>query len=242
MCDGKSSSMSIAVTRRELLTAISALGLLGSMPACARGQERLPKRAIPGTDEQLPVVGLGSTKPVRYIREAGTDPIESVMRMLLRYGGRVVDTSPRPEDLDSIFGQVLQRPEFRDELFVCAKVKTTGKEAGIAQIEQTQRLFGRNPLDLLQIESMLDYQTHWPTLRDWKEAGKVRYIGVTVAHERLYETLEEFMKQESPDFVQLNYSVMEYSAEDRLLRLAADMGIAILVNGPRRNHQNHVKD
>ena len=195
----------------------------------------LPRRVIPGSREKLPIVGLGSTKPVRFIREAGTGPIESVIHKLLSYGGCVVDTSPRPAELDARFGLVLQQAEFRDSLFVAAKVTVTGKEQGIAQIEQTQRLFGRDPLDLLQISSLTDLDTHWPTLRAWKEADKVRYIGVTVAHERLYETLEAFMKRESPDFVQLNYSVMEYTAEERLLPLAEDMGIATLVNGPFMN-------
>ncbi len=227
--------MNTKFNRRELLTALSSLGVLGTLPAAAIANDRLPQRKIPGSEEMLPIVGLGSTKPVRFIREAGTGPVESVIRKLISYGGCVVDTSPRPAELDARFGQVLQQTEFRDSLFVATKVTATGKEQGIAQIEQTQRLFGRDPLDLLQISSLTDLETHWPTLRAWKEAGKVRYIGVTVANERLYERLEAFMKRESPDFVQLNYSVMEYSAEERLLPLAGDMGIAILVNGPFMN-------
>jgi len=227
--------MNTKINRRDLLTALSSLGVLGTLPAAATAGDVLPQRAIPGSGETLPIVGLGSTKPVRLIREAGTGPIESVIRKLVSYGGRVVDTSPRPPELDARFGKVLQQAEFRDALFVAAKITASGKEQGIAQIEQSQRLFGRNPLDLLQISSLTDLETHWPTLRAWKEAGKVRYIGVTVAHERLYPKLEAFMKRESPDFVQLNYSVMEYSAEERLLPLAEDMGIAILVNGPFMN-------
>ncbi len=227
--------MNTKFNRRELLTALSSLGVLGTLPAVAITSDRLPQRAIPGSRETLPIVGLGSTKPVRLIREAGTGPIESVIRKLVSYGGRVVDTSPRPPELDARFGQVLQQAEFRDALFVATKITASGKEQGIAQIEQTQRLFGRDPLDLLQISSLTDLETHWPTLRAWKEAGKVRYIGVTVAHERLYQRLEAFMKRESPDFVQLNYSVMEYSAEERLLPLAEELGIAILVNGPFMN-------
>lgn len=223
------------VTRRDILAALPGLGVLGILPACAQSRDTLPQRPIPGTDETLPIVGLGSTKPVRLINEAGSGPLESVIRMLMSYGGRVVDTAPRPAELDTKFGQVLQKPEFRDDLFVSVKVNATGKEEGIAQIQQTQRLFDRDPFDLLQIESLTDLETHWPTLREWKESGHARYIGVTVANERLYEQLEAFMKRESPDFVQLNYSVMEYTAEDRLLPLAQDMGIAILVNGPFMN-------
>jgi diketogulonate reductase-like aldo/keto reductase len=227
--------MTKAVTRRDILLAASSLSLTACMPAGVAARQTLPQRLIPATGEKLPIVGLGSTKPVRYIEEAGTAPLESVMRMLMNYGGKVVDTSPRPAELDAKFGQVLQQPEFDDGLFVAAKVKVEGRQAGIDQIAQTRRLFGRETLDLLQIESMLDYQTHWPTLKDVKNKGHARYIGVTVANESLYQPLLAFMRSEKPDFVQLNYSVMEHTAEDRLLPLAQDLGIAVLVNGPFMN-------
>ncbi len=225
--------MAITINRREVLLGLSGFGL-GGVAACAAAEAQLPARPIAGTDESLPVVGLGSTKPVRHIAEAGTGPLERVIGMLMRYGGRVVDTSPRPAELDEQFGLVLQRPALR-ELFVAAKVKVEGREEGIASMRQTRELFGRDPLDLMQIESMIDYETQWPTLKAMRDRGEVRYIGVTVAHERLYEQLEAFMKSERPDFVQLNYSVMEPSAEERLLPLAADLGIAVLVNGPFMN-------
>jgi diketogulonate reductase-like aldo/keto reductase len=227
--------MTREIKRREFIAALSALGVLGAASGVPASTKVLPRRAIPRSGELLPIVGLGSTKPVRHIREAGTGPIESVIRELMRYGGCVVDSSPRPPELDAQFGQLLQQAEFRDSLFVATKVKVTGREQGIAQIEQTQRLFGRDPMDLLQIESLTDLETQWPTLRALKDEGKVRYIGVTVAREDLYETLESFMKRELPDFVQLNYSVMETMAEERLLPLAEDLGVAILVNGPFLN-------
>ena len=222
-------------TRREVLFALSSLGISACAARGVASAEQLPRRLIPATGEELAIVGLGSTKPVRYIAEAGTGPVESVIRMLMSYGGNVVDTSPRPAELDEQFGRVLNEPDIRDEIFVAAKVKVEGRDAGIASIEQTRRLFGRETLDLMQIESMIDYETQWPTLKDMKERGHARYIGVTVASENLYEQLESFMKAERPDFVQLNYSVMEYSAEDRLLPLAEDLGIAVLVNGPFMN-------
>lgn len=222
-------------TRREILAALSSLGALSALPGCAGAGPVVPLRTIPRSTERLSAIGLGSTKPVRLISTVGTDPLESVIRMLISYGGNVIDTSPRPAELDAVFGRLLQQPDFRNSLFVATKVKTEGKEAGIAQIRQTQKLFGREELDLVQIESLLDLETHWPTLRDFKDRGHIRHIGVTVAHERLYPTLEAFMKRELPDFVQLNFSVIEHSAEQRLLPLAADMGIAILINGPFMN-------
>lgn len=229
--------MSQHLDRRRFLCGLALLGAAGSRAFAEPDDSArlLPQRKIPSTGEPLPVVGLGSTKPVRRIAEEGTAPLRSVLDVLLQHGGKVVDTSPRPVEIDRIFGQLLREPRFVDGLFLAAKVKVEGKKEGIRSIEQTRRLFGRETLDLVQIESMTDYRTHWPTLRDMQDRGKARYVGVTVAHERLYEELATFMAQERPDFVQLNYSVMEPGAEERLLPMAADLGIAVLVNGPFMN-------
>ncbi len=222
-------------SRRDFFVRLSGLAALCAVPLEILSKEDLPQRPIPSTDEMLPVISLGSTKAVRQIPTAGTEPLAKVIRMLMSYDGRLVDTSPRPEEIDADFGRLLQTPEFRDALFIAAKVKVPGKEAGIAQFRQTQRLFGQQTLDLVQIESLVDLETHWPSLRDWKESGEARYIGVTVSHEDKYETLESFMRRESPDFIQVNYSVVEHSAEQRLLPLAAEKDIAVLVNGPFMN-------
>jgi len=227
--------MMTTTTRRDFLARLAGLALLAGWPGRILARQKLPRRPIPGGDEMLPVIGLGSTKPVRQIATKGTEPLQNVMRMLLAHGGRVIDTAPRPEAIDAEFGGVLDMPEFRDQLFVAAKINEPGKAAGIAQFRQTQRLFRRRTLDLIQVENMTELDVHWPSLCDWKEAGDARYIGVTVAHEDKYEALETFMRRESPDFVQVNYSVMETLAEQTLLPLASDRGIAVLVNGPFMN-------
>jgi len=182
----------------------------------------------------LPVIGLGSTKAVLQIPTTGTKPLASVLRMLLDYGGKVVDTAPRSEDIDGPFGKLLADPDLHD-LFVATKIHATGQAAGIAQMRETQRLFGRRTMDLVQIESLIDLDTHWPSLRGWKETGEARYIGVTVSSYEGYERLEAFLRRETPDFVHLNYSVMEPRAEDRLLPLAQERGAAVLVNRPFMN-------
>ena len=232
------------LTRRDVLLAGAALCLPGLVGAMAQRPEQLPQRLIPGTTEKLPVIGLGSTKPVRMIATAGTQPLESVLATLMNYGGTVVDTAPRPAELDAAFGRVLQQPDFGDALWIAAKVNATGQEAAIAQVRQSQRLFGRETFDLLQIESLTELKTNWPILQASKAAGDARYIGVTVANERLYPELELFMRRESPDFVQINYSIVEHTAEERLLPLAEELGIAILVNGPFMNgdYFNLVRD
>lgn len=223
------------VSRREVLLAGASLCLPFTAGAMGRSNGNLPQRMIPGTTESLPVIGLGSTKPVRMITTAGTEALESVLRTLIDYGGTVVDTAPRPAALDAEVGRVLQQSPFNDALWVAAKINATGRDAAIAQFTQTQRLFGRETFDLLQVESLTDLKSNWPIVQASKEAGHARHIGVTVANERLYPELENFIRRESPDFVQINYSIVEHTAEERLLPLAAELGIAILVNGPFMN-------
>ena len=221
--------------RRDFLAQALGLGALLSRPARGLAQERLPTRTIPGTGEAIPVIGFGSSKPVIESPREGTEPIANVIRTLLQYGGQVVDTSPRTEEIDREFGLVLQRPEVRDRLFLTSKINTDGEQNGIDQWRHTQRLFGRRTLDLLQVESLRDIDVHWPNLRAWKDSGEARYIGVTVADTALQSELEAFMRTNSPDFVHMNYSVAETRAEERLLPLARDRGMAVLLNRPFMN-------
>ncbi len=222
-------------TRRGFLTRLSGLALILCRPARMSGQETLPTRAIPGTGEPLPVVGLGSTKAVLQIPTEGTGPLAAVLRVLAEHGGRVVDTSSRPEEIDREFGRLLSEPELRDRLFVATKINTPDPHAGNEQMRRTQRLFGRRTLDLVQIESLRGLEAHWPRLREWKASGEARHIGVTVSTDDAHDRLESFMRAESPDFVHLNYSVVETTAEERLLPLAADRGMAVLTNRPFMN-------
>ena len=222
--------------RRDFLARALGLGALLARPGHLLAQERLPTRAIPSTGEAIPVIGFGSSKSVIESPREGTEPIASVIRTLLRYGGRVVDTSWRAEEVDREFGVVLQHPELRDRLFLTSKINTTrGEQDGIDQWRQTQRLFGRRTVDLLQVESLRGVEVHWPNLRAWKDSGEARYIGVTVSANRNHGPLEAFMRANSPDFVHLNYSPMENGAEERLLPLARDMGMGVLVNRPFMN-------
>jgi diketogulonate reductase-like aldo/keto reductase len=222
-------------TRRSFLGSLAATGLAVTLPIAGAKGRMLPRRAIPGHDEALPIIGLGSTKPVRLIESEGTAPIEAVLQTLLDHGGCVVDTAPRPADLDRAFGQVLQKPAFGNKLFLAVKINAAGKDAGLEQFRQLQRHFGRKVFDLVQIESLTQLEVHWPTLQSLRASGDARYAGVTVAHEEKYAMLESFMRRETPDFVQLNYSVIEHSAEDVLLPLAKELNIAVLVNGPFMN-------
>jgi diketogulonate reductase-like aldo/keto reductase len=221
-------------TRRAFLQQVSAIAAL-SPTVSWLAQQTLPTRAVPATGERLPVIGLGSSKAVLEIPQKGTAGLEAVLRLLVQQGGRVVDTSPRTEAIDARFGELLDLPELRDRLFIAAKINTNGKQAGIDQMQQMLRLWKREKLDLIQVESLRDLEVHWPSVREWKASGKARYTGVTVSSDNAHARLEEFMKAERFDFVHVNYSVTETKAEDRILPLARDRGMAVLINRPFMN-------
>lgn len=225
----------LVTTRRELLAAASACSVAGLAPGAAPAQQAMPRRPIPSTGEMLPVLGLGSTKPVGQLATRGTEPLTEVLRTLVRYGGSVVDTWPNDTGNDAAFGRIINRPDLRDALFVASKIDRAGKEAGVAQFRETQRLYGRETLDLVQVFRLIDVDSHWPNLEEWKATRHARYIGVTVADERLHDDLERFVGRQRPDFIQVNYSLTEREAERRILPMAADRGIAVIVNRPFMN-------
>ena len=218
------------LNRRRFVALGAAVGL-----DAAIGQSTMPRRGIPGTSESLPVIGLGSSKVVQEISATGTAPLTAVLRQLVASGGSVVDTWPRNAGNDRAFGQVIALPDLGDRLWVTTKIDQPGREVGLRQLEEALANYGRDPIDLAQIFSLTDVDTHWPTLQAMKQAGRARYIGVTVAEARLYDALEAFLGRESPDFVQVNYSITEREAETRILPRLADRGIAVIINRPFMN-------
>jgi diketogulonate reductase-like aldo/keto reductase len=227
--------MTATTNRRELLCLAATLGFAGLGPAVARAQTAMPRRPIPGTQESLPVIGLGSSKIVAEIASNGTEPLAAVLRTLVESGGSVVDTWPRNADNDAAFGRVIDAPDLRDSLFVTTKIDRRGREAGIAQFNETLSNYRREQIDLAQVFSLTDLDSNWPSLRAFKDEGRARYIGVTVADAALYGDLESFLERERPDFVQINYSITERESERRLLPLLADRGIAVIINRPFMN-------
>ena len=189
-------------------------------------------RAIPSTGETLPAVGLGTWQAFDVADPARRGPQREVLRRFVELGGRVVDSSPMYGAAEGAVGDVAADLGVRDALFVATKVWTTGRAAGVAQMERSQQLLRGKRLDLMQVHNLVDVQTHLATLRDDKDAGRIRYLGVTHYSAAGHEALERVMRSEPLDFVQLNYSPAEPEAERRLLPLAADRGIAVLVNRP----------
>jgi diketogulonate reductase-like aldo/keto reductase len=181
------------------------------------------------------VIGLGSSKVVEQVAQNGTDPLLGVLRALVAHGGSFVDTWPRNPQNDAGFGRVIAMPEFADKLFVTTKIDQVGKDVGERQFRDALRNYQRDVIDLVQIFSLTDLDTHWPSLKEWKAEGAARYIGVTVSQDSRHADLEQFLRRERPDFVQVNYSITERAVEERLLPFAAERGVAVVINRPFMN-------
>jgi diketogulonate reductase-like aldo/keto reductase len=223
------------VTRRDVLSLAGAAAAAYAARGLQAQASGMPVRVAAATGESLPVIGLGSTRPVTAIAERGPGPLEAVLRTLVEHGGRVVDTWPRSDANDDAFGQIISRAELRDRLFVTINLEQQGADAGRAHFERTLRLYRRQRIDLVNVGSLVDLEAQWANLRAFKEDGRARYIGVTAAQSALYEQLEAFLERERPDFVELNYSVTEREAERRLLPLCAERGIGVLISRPFMN-------
>jgi diketogulonate reductase-like aldo/keto reductase len=190
-------------------------------------------RPIPVSGEMIPVVGLGTW---RVFNVGGTQaeraPLKDVLKSLLELGGRVVDSSPMYGTAESVVGDLAADLAITDKLFLATKVWTSGREAGVAQMEQSLKRLRAQRLDLIQIHNLLDWRTHLRTLREWKAAGRIRYLGVTHYTSSAYDELERVLRAETLDFVQVNYSLGEREAERRILPLTRDRRVAVLANRP----------
>ena len=191
------------------------------------------ERPIPRTGEKLPVVGLGTWQTFDVgASEAERAPLAEVVRLFLSGGGRVVDSSPMYGRAETVAGDLLHAARDLGRPFVATKVWTTGRAAGEAQMRESARRLRADPVDLMQIHNLLDWETHLPVLRAWKAQGRIRYLGVTHYAPSSFPLLERLVEKEGLDFVQLPYSIASREAEKRLLPAAAATGTAVLVMRP----------
>ncbi len=191
------------------------------------------ERRIPRTGESIPAIGLGTWQ---VFDVAGDDramaPARETLRVFVEKGGRVVDSSPMYGSSESVTGRLAAELGAREKLFVATKVWTTGRQAGIRQMEESLRKLGVERLDLMQVHNLTDVQTHLAILGDWKRAGRIRYLGITHYHAGAHAELASLIARGDIDFVQVNYSLAEPEAERRLLPAAAASDTAVIVNRP----------
>jgi diketogulonate reductase-like aldo/keto reductase len=201
-------------------------------------------RAIPATGESIPVIGMGTYSTFDTNNKAAIDSLTNVLNTFYLAGGRLLDSSPMYGNAERMVGTLTSKAPFANELFYATKVWTRGLQQGIRQMDHSMDLLERKVIDLMQIHNLTDWKTHLPLLQEWKEAGKIRYLGITHYTYSSYNELEKVMRAEPIDFVQFNYSILEREAEDRLLSVAAELGVATLINRPFGQGRlfTHLKD
>jgi aryl-alcohol dehydrogenase-like predicted oxidoreductase len=195
--------------------------------------EKMPTRPIPSTGAPLPVVGCGTWQTFDVgTGTAEREPLAEVLRVLFEAGGSVIDSSPMYGRAEAVVGDLLSAAGTRDKAFLATKVWTRGRSPGIAQMRESMTRLRTDHIDLMQIHNLVDWRVHLPTLRAWKKEGRIKYLGVTHYTASGYAELESVMRAEILDFVQVNYAMDDRDAEARILPLAADRGMAVLINRP----------
>ena len=225
------------ITRRKAarLIAASAAGLFLPSGAARAANEssRMLMRAIPSSGEKLPVIGLGTwqTFDVDLTADNRRQP-EEVLSLFVKLGGRVIDTSPMYGRAEQVIGDLTAALGIREQLFLATKVWTQGKQSGIESMERSMARLRTKRIDLMQVHNLVDVHTQLATLREWKEQGRIRYIGITHYESGAFGEVEKVLRSEKLDFLQINYSIMEREAEQRVLPLAQDRQVAVIINRP----------
>ncbi len=216
------------------LSAGSSLLLTAGNTAAAVPIQSAPlRRSIPSSGELLPVIGMGTSLTFDTNDNPDTlAQLTEVMRIFIAGNGRAIDSSPMYGNAESRVGGVLAAIDKQPKLFVATKVWTTGRDQGIAQMQESARRMGVDRFDLIAVHNLLDWRVQLATLKEWKDQGKVRYIGITTSHGRHHQELLAIMRSEPLDFVQFSYNIEDRVAERELLPLAQDRGIATMINRP----------
>lgn len=227
----------MSLTRRQLLRYLIAAGLcLSTSPVLSSEKSKRLHRTIPSSGEKIPVIGLGSwlVFAIDPDDEKQLASRTAIIDEFLKLGGGMLDSSPMYGVAQEVIGKSLARIGHSDGLFSATKVWTRGDRAAFLQMDESMRLWGLEKLDLMQVHNLVDWQRHLPTLHQMKEEGLIRYVGVTTSHGRRHEQLRHIMKTQSLDFVQFTYNLLDREAEQYLLPMAQDEGIAVIINRPFR--------
>jgi diketogulonate reductase-like aldo/keto reductase len=225
------------ITRSRLVRSALAVSMGAVIPCTARSQpastKKMNTRPILSSGEALPVIGCGTY--IVFDQAPGNAAyalLPGVVDALLAAGGTLLDSSPMYGRAEETTGELLAASGRRSETFIATKVWTRGKSEGIRQMEASMRLLRTDRIDLMQIHNLVDWRTQLATLRDWKQSGRIRYLGITHYTSSAYAEVEAVLRSEKLDFLQINYALDDREAERRVLPLAADRGVAVIVNRP----------
>ena len=195
----------------------------------------LLRKKIPSSGETIPIIGIGTARRYEEIKsDAEKVPLRETIRQFQALGGTVIDSSPSYGTAEAVVGELVEGLKIRDSLFLATKVslRKGGRDEGVAQIEASFKRYRTNKIDLLAVHNLLDTDTQLKTIRELKAAGRVRYVGITTSFDDQYRDFEQVMRRETLDFVQVDYALDNRDAGDRLIPLAGDRGIAVMINLP----------
>ena len=225
--------------RRDLIKLGGRLGAGAGLTALAGGwshllasQGDIIKTAIPSSGQQIPAIGIGTVDFRGNPDSAAVKAFGDVLNVFHQAGGRVVDTSPNYGNSEAVLGHLMKEMGIRDDLFLATKVDREEKESGLSRMESSFELLGGEQIDLMQVHNLRGTDIQLENMRAWKEQGRFRYIGITTHSSRQYEDFERAMRKHQLDFIQVNYSLADRGANERILPMAQDKGVAVLVNRP----------
>jgi len=226
------------LNRRDFLKTAAGMGAAMMLPgnfAAAQSGTLLQKK-IPSSGEMIPIIGLGTARRYEDVKtEAEKVPLRETILKFKEVGLKVIDSSSSYGTAEAVVGEIVEGLKIRDALFLATKVslrRASGRDAGRAIIEQSFKNFRTNKIDLIAVHNLLDTQTQLATLREMKQAGRIRYVGITTSFENQYTDFEKTMKNETLDFIQVDYALDNREAGARIIPLAADRGMAVMINLP----------
>jgi aryl-alcohol dehydrogenase-like predicted oxidoreductase len=225
------------IDRRTAIKAGFGLGVAMLWPRdglLAQAQLLIQKK-IPSSGESIPIIGIGTARRYEEVKsEAEKAPLRDTIRQFQALGGKVIDSSPSYGTAEVVVGELVEGLKIRDSLFLATKVslRNVGREEGIKQIEESFKKYRTNKLDLIAVHNLRDTETQLRTLREMKQAGRIRYVGITTSFDNQYGEFEQTMKKENLDFIQVDYALDNRDAGERIIPLAGDRGMAVMINLP----------
>jgi aryl-alcohol dehydrogenase-like predicted oxidoreductase len=234
---GRPKETDMHIGRRTLIQA--GIGFGATMLFPARGlfaqSQPLIQKKIPSSGESIPIIGIGTARRYEDVKtDAEKAPLRETIRQFQLLGGKVIDSSPSYGTAEAVVGELVDGLKIRDSVFLATKVslRSVGREEGIKQIEESFKKYRTNKIDLIAVHNLRDTSTQLGTLREMKIAGRIRYVGITTSFDKQYGEFEQVMKKESLDFVQVDYALDNRDAGERIIPLAADRGMAVMINLP----------
>jgi aryl-alcohol dehydrogenase-like predicted oxidoreductase len=224
----------MSINRRDLIKGSAGAGLIaaGSWGQLLAAKDPLNMATIPSSGQQVPAIGIGTVGFRSDPKSSEAGIFRETLDVFQRGGGRLVDTSPNYGNSEEVLGHLMTDLGIRDQMFIATKVDREEEQAGVSRMESSFGRLGGDQIDLMQVHNLRGTDIQLETMQAWKEQGRFRYVGITTHTSRQYEEFERSMRKHKLDFIQVNYSLGDRGADQRILPLAQDNGVAVLVNRP----------